>query len=176
MSISASPAIQWFVNSCSNQKQTKKTHQSCVFVREMHLSLVDSPHKGSVMGKMLPCHDVITIGLLIDCRGFHYNDVIMGAMASQITSRTIVYSTVYSEADQRKHQSSASLAFVRGIHRGPVNSPHKMASNAENVSIWWRHHVAELYAMTHITVMTLCNYNMDSARCIFWDSCHQKLC
>ena len=49
----------------------------------------------------------------------------MGAIACQITSLTIVYSTVYSDADQTKHQSSASLAFVRGIHRGPVNSPHK---------------------------------------------------
>ena len=55
----------------------------------------------------------------------HYNGVIMGAKASQITSLTIVYSIVYSDADQRKHQSSASLAFVRGIHRWPVNSPHK---------------------------------------------------
>ena len=55
----------------------------------------------------------------------HYNDVIMGSMASQLTSLTIVYSTVYSAADQRKHQSSASLAFVRGIHRGTLNSPHK---------------------------------------------------
>ena len=55
----------------------------------------------------------------------HFSDVIMGAMASQITSLTIVYSTVYSEAEQRKHQSSASLAFLRGIHRWPVNSPHK---------------------------------------------------
>ena len=55
----------------------------------------------------------------------HYNDFIMGTIASQITSLTIVYSTVYSEADQRKHQSSASLTFVRGIHRGPVNSPHQ---------------------------------------------------
>ena len=55
----------------------------------------------------------------------HYNDVIMGAKASQITSLTSVYSTVYSDADQRKHQSSASLAFLRGIHRGPVNSPRK---------------------------------------------------
>ena len=55
----------------------------------------------------------------------HYGDVIMGTMVSQITSLTIAYSTVYSGADQRKHQSSASLAFVRGIHRGPVNSPHK---------------------------------------------------
>ena len=49
----------------------------------------------------------------------------MGAMGSQITSLTIVHSTVYSGADQRKHQSSASLAFVRGIHRSPVNSLHK---------------------------------------------------
>ena len=49
----------------------------------------------------------------------------MGTVASQITSLTIVYSTVYSGADQRKYQSSAWLAFVRGIHRGPVNPPHK---------------------------------------------------
>ena len=56
---------------------------------------------------------------------FHYSDVIMGMMASQTASLTIVYSTVYSGADQRKHQSFASLAFVRGIYRWPVNSPHK---------------------------------------------------
>ena len=49
----------------------------------------------------------------------------MGEMASEITSLTIVYSTIYSDADQSKHQSSASLGFVGGIHRGPVNSPHK---------------------------------------------------
>ena len=55
----------------------------------------------------------------------HYSDVIMGVMASQITSLTIVYSTVYSGADPRKLQSSASPAFVRGIHLWLVNSPHK---------------------------------------------------
>ena len=55
----------------------------------------------------------------------HNGDVIMGSIESQITSPTIVYLGVYSGADQRKHQSSASLAFVRGIHRGPVNSTHK---------------------------------------------------
>ena len=70
----------------------------------------------------------------------HYSDVIMGAMASQITSLTIACSTVYSGTDQRNHQSSASLAFVRGIHRWPVNSPHKWPVT-ENVSIGWRHHV-----------------------------------
>ena len=49
----------------------------------------------------------------------------MSVMASQITSLTIVYSNVYSGEDQRKHQSSVSLAIVRGIHRWLVNSPHK---------------------------------------------------
>ena len=53
---------------------------------------------------------------------FHYSNFIMGEIASQITSLTIDYSTCYSDKDQRKHQSSA---FVRGIHLGPVNSPHK---------------------------------------------------
>ena len=73
----------------------------------------------------------------------HYNDVIMGTMASQITSLVIVYSTIYSSTDQRKHQSSASLAIVRGIHRSA-----QMASNAENVSIWWRHH--DHIALVHV--------------------------
>ena len=54
-----------------------------------------------------------------------YGDVIMDAIASQITSLVIVYSAFYSGADQRKHQTSASLAFVRGIRRGLVNSRHK---------------------------------------------------
>ena len=58
-------------------------------------------------------------------RATHYNDVIMSKIASQITSLTIVYWTVYSGPDQTKHQISASPAFVPGNHRGPVNSPHK---------------------------------------------------
>ena len=55
----------------------------------------------------------------------HNDDVMTAAIASLVTSLTIVYSTVYSDADQRRHQSSASLAFVWVIHRVPVNSPHK---------------------------------------------------
>ena len=58
-------------------------------------------------------------------RSLHYDDVIMDAIASQITSLASVYSDVELGAHQRKHQSSASLAFVWGIHRRPVNSPHK---------------------------------------------------
>ena len=54
---------------------------------------------------------------------YHYTDVTMSAMASQITSLTMIYSTVYSGAGQKEHQSSASLAFVQGIHRWPMNSP-----------------------------------------------------
>ena len=66
-----------------------------------------------------------TGGRLVFSNITHYHDAIMGAIASQITSLTIVYSIVYSDVDQRKHQSFASLAFVWGIHRWPVNSPHK---------------------------------------------------
>ena len=70
----------------------------------------------------------------------HYNDVIMSSVASQITSLTIVYSTVYSGADQKK----TSKLRVAGLCVGnaPVTGefPAQMASNAENVSIWWRHH------------------------------------
>ena len=66
---------------------------------------------------------------------WHYSDVIMCAMASQTTSLTIVYSTVYSGGDQRKHQSSALLAICAGNSPGTGEFPAQMASNAENVSI-----------------------------------------
>ena len=59
----------------------------------------------------------------------HYNDIIMSTMAFQITGVSIVYSTICSGTDQRKYQSSASLAFVRGIHRWPVNSPSQYKDN-----------------------------------------------
>ena len=75
--------------------------------------------------KLALCMTILTFQWCTGALIIHYNDVIMSVMASQITSLTIVYSGVYSGADQRKHQSSTSLAFVRGIHRWPVNSPHK---------------------------------------------------
>ena len=71
------------------------------------------------------------------CLAYHYSDVIMSAMASQITGVTIVYLTVCLGVDQRKHHSSASLAFVRGING---EFPTQRTSDAENVSTWWRHH------------------------------------
>ena len=69
----------------------------------------------------------------------HYLDVIMSGTAYLITWVSTVCLTVCPGADQRKHQNSMSLAFVRGIHRRPVNSTQR-ASNAENISIWWRIH------------------------------------
>ena len=74
-------------------------------------------YKPSCLHDSLPCKTVTTM--------LHYSDVIKSTMASEITSLTIVYSTVYSGPNQRKHQSFASLAFVQGIHQSPVNSLHK---------------------------------------------------
>ena len=63
----------------------------------------------------------------------------MSAMAPQITGLVVLFSAVYSDADQRKYQSSASLAFVRGIHRWPVYEPQKGEQRGK-ISIWWRHY------------------------------------
>ena len=104
-------------------------------------SPVNSPHKGQWRGALmfpLICiwvndwvnsrevgdlrryrdHNDVTV--MMSCQK-HYDDVTMGAIASQITSLAIVYSAVYADADQRKHESSASLAFVWGIHRNRWN-------------------------------------------------------
>ena len=98
------------------------------------------------------------------CPMLHYNDVIIGAIASQITSLTIVYSIVYSDADQRKHLSSASLALVRGIHRGQVTSPHKWPVTRKmfpfddvimfvlNVSLWFKNIRTDLFDLSGLFV------------------------
>ena len=64
----------------------------------------------------------------------------MGAIASQITSLTIVYSTVYSDEDQRNTKAPRHWPLC-GEFTGIGEFPAQMASNAENVSIWWRHRV-----------------------------------
>ena len=89
----------------------------------------------------------------------HYNDVLTMAMASQITGVSIVCSTVCSGADQRKHQSSTSLAFVGGIHRWPVNSPHKgpviwKMFPFDDV-IMYRYHSLQSSAFTHLKILHL---------------------
>ena len=88
----------------------------------------------------------------------NYNDIIMNAMASQINSLTIVCSTVYSVSDQRKHQSPASLAFVRGIHRWPVNSPRKGSVTRKKFPIddvFMRTYLLNSYGMWHFVFIKL---------------------
>ena len=96
-----------------------------ICVMGIHWSPVNSPCTGPVILSFMTALKLAWIMCRTYMYSRHYGGVLMGAIASQITSLTIVYSTVYSDADQRKHQGSASLAFVWGIHRGPVNSPHK---------------------------------------------------
>ena len=76
-------------------------------------------HETSLADKSILIHTITLV------KHHHYADVIMDTIGSQITSLLIVYSTIYSDTDQRKHPSSASLTFVRGIHWGQVNYPHK---------------------------------------------------
>ena len=91
--------------------------------------------------------------LLYPFSHIHYNDDIMGTTASQITSFTIVYSTVYSGLRSKK----TSKLRVTGLRAGnsPVTGefPAQMASNAENVSILWRHHVLGIALLAFIKVV-----------------------
>ena len=70
----------------------------------------------------------------------HHNDVIMSALAFQITNLTNVDSTVYSGTDQRKHQKLRITGLCAGNSPATDEFPAQRTSNAENVSIWWRHH------------------------------------
>ena len=87
-------------------------------------------------------------------RFLHYGYVIISAIPSQITSLTLVYSIVYSGADHRKHQSAASLAFARGIHRcGEFLA--QRASDAESASIWWRHHENLIWRLWSVSLIKI---------------------
>ena len=90
----------------------------------------------------------------------HYNDIIMGTMASQITGVSVVYSTVCSGADQRKHYSSVSLLW--GEFTGYRWIPTQMAINAENVSIWWHHHGTFMQGETWVRRWYICENRLSS--------------
>ena len=115
--------------------------------RPIILSLLKNPgykciHQGSICsrkgGIMIFFKESYSYDLRTSLRWRHNerNDV-------SITGVSAACTTVCSGGDQRKHQSSASLALVRGIHRWPVNTPLKGPVSRENVSIWWRHHVIQ---------------------------------
>ena len=101
------------------------------------------------------------------CRHWnHYTDVIMSAMASQTTSLTIVYSTVYSGADQREHQSSSSLAFVREI---PVNFPQNRPATQEMFTfddVIMRRPLAQLWrSPVHLSTLTYLSMWLPMPQC-----------
>ena len=110
-----------------NGRQLHDGHSKSIFLNENISILIKSSRKSVSKG---PIKNITALVQILAYRRpgdkpLHYNGVIMGAMTSQITNLTIVYSSVYWGADQKKHQSSASLGFVWGIHRWPSNSPHK---------------------------------------------------
>ena len=110
----------------------------------------------------------------------HYNDVIMSAMASQITSLTIVYSTVYSDADQGKHQHPRQWPLCRESGEFPA----QMSSNAKSVSISWRHHVVikqahyeSVYLSYGVSSLSITTFFRCSSGCIvgvFYMPCLQE--
>ena len=116
--------------------QHKLIYFKCVYNAHLHMllslqSVLPREYRNQQTGnRLMHLPSLLLIGMFyfsLDMGSFVLPniDVVMKAIASLITSLTVVYLTVYSGADQRKHQSSASLAFVRGIHRWPVNSPRK---------------------------------------------------
>ena len=93
-------------------------------------------------------YNVVLLSLIsrnVECYStsyFHFSNVIMGAIASQITSLMIVYTTVYSDADEKKSKLRVT-GLCAGNSPWTGEFPAHIASNAENISIWWRHHVSK---------------------------------
>ena len=115
--------------------------------RTVRCTIRNSFQKMELKNKNLFRHNVVennvcAAEVILSCQQhdklYHYNDVIMSAISSLITSFTIVYSSVYSGTDQRKDQSVTGLCEGNSPVTGEF--PTQRASNAENVSIWWRHH------------------------------------
>ena len=102
----------------------------------------------------------------------HYNDIIMGAVASKITSLRIVYSTVYSDVDQRKKSKPRVTGLCAVNSPGIGEFPAQMASNAENVSIWLRHHeihqssIAKIWLEDHSSETS---FKSASCQCVKYD-------
>ena len=114
--------VFWYVDGSTVWNKMLKIHDNILPIKCVSAAHVEHKCTGKLEVFIMAGGDNWRCSHLSMC---HYSDVLMAMMASQITSFMIVYSTVYLGADQRKHQSSVSLVFVRGIHQGPVNSLHK---------------------------------------------------
>ena len=99
-----------------------------------------------------------SLKLLYITRHHHYNDVIMGTVASQITSLTIVYSTVI-QTEIKENIKAPCHWSLCGEFTGICEFPAQWASNAENVSIWWRHHdrIKQHSEQINLKIITLAN-------------------
>ena len=127
------------------------------------LTNIQGSHNHGTVWYMAATYHIRLTVMVVDLD--HNNNVIMGAIASQITSLTSIFLTVYSGADQRKHQSYASLAFVGGIYRWPVNSPHKWPVTREmflfNDAIMPSRHWSDHFQSRVLwrPKRSVCNYN-----------------
>ena len=100
---------------------------------------------------------------------WHYSDAIMSTMVSQITGNSMVYSTISSGAEQRKHQSSALIGLCAGNSPVTGEIPAQTASNAENVSIWWCDHACKnTINMMHSKVHSGCHKRYNTLYIAGW--------
>ena len=150
-----------FISPCSQEKYTSMLTDKCYFGS---FRCVNTATVCKLRNKInWYMRFVIQLGQI------HYNDVIMGKMASQIASLTIVYSTVYLSADLRKYQSSAPLAFAQGIHRGPVNSPHKWPLTRRIFHLMTSSWYIRYYGDTVVSLSHRLDMN-----CHFWPTKHKS--
>ena len=124
---SVQPSIHFKLVTPTFHKQHPTPHEHCwPFVRIIHPLFI------SLFYSQKACN--------LDhwCFSLLYGDVIMSAMAAQITSVSIVYSTVCSGAHQRNYQRSASLTFVRGIHRWHIRTNNRIVGESKRLDLMWR--------------------------------------
>ena len=168
----------WSYQTCLNITETTQCWSDAICqmqlkrpILKQYNKMSDDPNTFSAV----PVHIYLQSGAAITQANImilHYTDVMMNSMASQTTSLTVVYSIVYSDADERKHQSSASLAFVWEIHRDRWISRTKGQLRGK-FSIWWRHHDIQQYSESSkmiIRVLTnkKCPISRPQVWCLLW--------
>ena len=106
----------------------------------------------------VPVTEMGQVDQIVHAWVLHYSDTIMGAAASQITSLPIVYSTVYSDAEKTSKLRVTLLCAGNSPRHGEFLA--QMSSNAENFSIWKRHHctVGNIYHWYFTADMILVEY------------------
>ena len=129
-----------------------------------------------IMGQIITTQNLVAIkvvrhaGQWESARKVHYCDVIMGAVASQITNLAIVYSSV--SFSHRAKKTSKLRVTGLCVGNSPVTGEFhaQMASNAENVSLWWRHHeTLQFLFWPHVCTFLFWMVYGTGALCDLWD-------